>query len=85
MVDQIPQPIPSPILPPQPNTATPQMGTTPQPVTTPQQIPQYPFQQAPIQPAPVRPQQTANITKPTSKISMKTVLIGCGILFMIVV
>lgn len=48
-------------------------------------IPQYPFQQAPVQQAPVRPQQTANITKPTSKISIKTVLIGCGILFMFVV
>lgn len=32
-----------------------------------------------------RPQQTANIVKPTSKISMKGVIIGCGILFMVVI
>ena len=56
--------------------------------------PQFPFQTAPAQqlstepPAqqpPVRPQQTVNISKPTSKISIKTILIGCGILFMMVV
>jgi hypothetical protein len=78
MVDQIPQAVP-----PQANIPMPQMGATPPPVPQ-QQMPQYPFQQAPVQQAPlptgqvgVRPQQTANITKPTSKISMRTVLVGC--------
>lgn len=69
MVDQIPQAVPPQAVPSKTNTP----------------IPQYPFQQAPVQQAPVRPQQNANITKPTSKISMKTVLIGCGVLFMFVV
>ncbi|MFA6255913.1 MAG: PKD domain-containing protein [Candidatus Absconditabacterales bacterium] len=49
------------------------------------QIPQSPLQEMPVQQPPVRPQQTANITKPASKISMKGVIIGCGILFMFVV
>ena len=47
--------------------------------------PTPPTPQQPIQQPPVRPQQTANITKPASRISMKTVLIGCGILFMFVI
>lgn len=59
--------------------------TIPQQGVPPQQMPWYPPQQAPIQQAPTHPQQTANITKPGSKISMKTVGIGCGILFMFVV
>ena len=79
MVDQIPQ-----VIPPQTNTP-PQAGSIPTPPIPTPPVPQFPFQQAPIQQAPVRPQQTANITKPTSKISMQTVLVGCGILFMIVV
>lgn len=69
MVDQISPAVPSPAIPPQ--------------TTAP--MPQYPFQQAPVQAAPLRPQQTANITKPTSRVSIKTVLVGCGILFMIIV
>lgn len=73
MVDQIPQA----------NMPMPPMGPTPPPV--PQQAPQQPLQQAPVQQAPVRPQQTINVTKPASKISMKGVIIGCGILFMFVV
>lgn len=48
-------------------------------------MPQTPLQQAPIQQAPVRPQQTANIKKPASNISIKGVIIGCGILFMFVI
>ena len=73
MVDQIPQA----------NMPMPPMGPTPPPVS--QQAPQQPLQQAPVQQAPVRPQQTINVTKPASKISMKGVIIGCGILFMFVV
>ncbi|MCX6823665.1 MAG: PKD domain-containing protein [candidate division SR1 bacterium] len=70
MVDQIPQT----------NIPAPQMGNPPPPV--PQQMPQTPLQATPMQQAPVR---SANVTKPTSKISMKGVLIGCGILFMFVI
>ena len=73
MVDQIPQTIP-----PQANIPMPQTPSAPQP------MPQYPFQQTSVQQTPlptgqagVHPQQTANITKPTSKVSMRTVLIGC--------
>ena len=81
MVDQIPQ-----TTSPQVNTPIPQAGSIPTPPPVPTApIPQFPFQQAPIQQTPVRPVQTANITKPTSKISMQTILVGCGILFMIVV
>ena len=67
----------------------PQANTPP-----PQQMPQQPPTQGPLGKggneggfvqAPVRPQKTANITKPASRISMKTVLIGCGILFMFVI
>ena len=50
-------------------------STSQQPI--PPQMPDFPFQQAPVQQPPVRPQQTANITKRTSKISMKGVIIGC--------
>ena len=86
MVDQIPQVIHPQAVPPQVNTPIPQAGSvpTPPPVST-ATIPQFPFQQVPVQQAPVRPVQTANITKPSSKISMQTILVGCGILFMIVV
>ncbi len=77
MVDQVPQ---TPVQPQQPTPQAPQ-----QPV---QAAPQTPLQQAPVQPAPQpngRPQQTANIVKPASKISMRGVAIGCGIIFMFVV
>lgn len=51
------------------------------------QIPGAPIQ-PPVQGQPVqvngRPQQTANITKPTSRVSIKGVLIGCGLLIMFV-
>ncbi len=70
MVDQIPQT----------NIPAPQMGNPPPPV--PQQMQQTPLKAAPVQQAPVR---SANVTKPTSKISMKWVLIGCWILFMFVI
>ena len=50
-----------------------------QPVQQP--IPSVPPQQQ----IPVRPQQTANITKPTSKISMKGVIIWCALIFMFVI
>lgn len=88
MVDQIPQVIPQQWVPPQAvpqqvNTSVPPQGTPP-PVV-PQPAPQFPFQQAPVQQAPARPQQTANITKPTSKISIRTILVWCGVLFMFVV
>lgn len=74
MVDQNSQPIPQqPVQPAQPV----------QPI--PVQMSWNPLQAAPVQQPPVRPQQTANITKPTSKISMKWVAIGCGILFMFVI
>ena len=59
---------------PQTNIPAPQMPWTP--------VPQAPLQAAPVQQAPVR---SANVTKPTSKISMKWVLIGCWILFMFVI
>ncbi len=59
--------------------------TPPTPPQIPQMPPQQPLQQAPVQAAPVRPQQSTNITKPTSKISMRWVIIGCGILFMFVI
>ena len=65
-----------------------QVLQAPQVPQAPQQMPpQAPLQQAPVQPTPQngRPQQTANITKPASKISMRGVIIGCGILFMFVV
>lgn len=72
MVDQIPQ------------------AVTPQ--QPPQQMPWAPLQVAPVQQTPqqniqaaVRPQQTPNITKPTSKVSLKGILIGCWVLFMFVV
>jgi len=77
MVDQIPQVVPPQGVPPQ--------ALAPAPQQIPQQMPWAPLQAAPTQQPPVRPQQTANITKPTSKVSMKTVLIGCGVLFMFVV
>lgn len=51
---------------------------------SPQTPAQQPIPQAPAQQAP-RPQQTANITKPASKISMKGIIIGCGVLFLFVV
>lgn len=54
----------------------------------PQQMPwtpTTPLQQAPTVQAPARPQQTANITKPASKISIKGIIIWCGLLFMFVV
>lgn len=69
-----------------------QAPQTPQAPVQPQQpipqAPQQPLQQAPVQPAPqvaARPQQSANITKPASKISMRGILIGCGLVFMFVV
>lgn len=65
---------------------TPQTNTTPLTGTSP--IPGAPVQQ-PVQQQVTqsngRPQQSANITKPRSKISMKGVIIGCGLLFMFVV
>ena len=51
----------------------------------PQQMPWYPFPQTPTPQEPVRPQQTANIIQPRSRVSIKTVLIGCGVLFMVVI
>ncbi|MEI6672111.1 MAG: hypothetical protein WCL02_01825 [bacterium] len=78
MVDQIPQTIPSSAVPPQgaQSQAVPQqVNTSIPPQGTPPPVPQFPFQQAPVQVPPVRPQQTANITKPTSKISIRTVLV----------
>ncbi len=52
----------------------------------PQQSPWVPTNQTPLQQAPtVRPPTTANITKPASKISMKGILIWCGLLFMFIV
>ena len=71
MVDQFAQPAPQ-----QPIPQQPQM---------PGQMPWAPLQAAPVQQPPVRPQQTANITKPASKISMRGVIIWCGILFMFVI
>lgn len=59
--------------------------TIPQQGIPPQQMPWYPPQQAPVQQQPNHPQQTANITKAGSTISMKTVGIWCGILFMFVI
>lgn len=76
MVDQIPQ---TPQVPQQqPQQPVPQVS---------QQMPWTPLQQAPVQPVQPngRPQQTANITKPASKISIKGILIGCGMLFMFIV
>ncbi len=76
MVDQIPQ---APQVPQQqPQQPVPQVS---------QQMPWTPLQQAPVQPVQPngRPQQTANITKPASKISMKGILIWCGMLFMFIV
>ena len=79
MADQIPQ--------------TPQV--VPQATPVPQPMPQFPpqpvqqvqssLQQAPVVQQVARPQQTANITKPGSKISIGAILIGCGSLFMLVV
>ncbi|HBB04554.1 TPA: hypothetical protein DCZ39_06815 [Patescibacteria group bacterium] len=73
MVDQILQPVKGPL-----DKGGNEGGFVPP-------MPQTPLQQAPIQQVPVRPQQTANITKPTSNISIRGVLIGCGILFMFVI
>lgn len=64
MADQVPQ------MPQTPMQQDPQI-----PVQAQQQIPGAPLQQAPVEQAPLRPQQTANVTKPTSKISMKGILI----------
>ncbi len=72
MVDQIPQ-----MIPPQ--------GVPLSPQQMPQPIPWAPLQAAPIQQPPIRPQQSVNITKPTSRVSMKTILIGCGVLFMLII
>lgn len=74
MADQVPQ------MPQTPMQQDPQI-----PVQAQQQIPGAPLQQAPVEQAPLRPQQTANVTKPTSKISMKGILIWCGLIFMFVV
>jgi hypothetical protein len=69
MVDQTPQ-----------TNVTPPAGNPPQvPPQQAAQIPGTPVAQQPQaavqQPIPQRPQQTANITKPASKISMKGILI----------
>lgn len=82
MVDQTPQ-----------TNVTPPAGNPPQtqPVQSQQAaqihgtpVTQQP-QQAVQQPLPQRPKQTANIKKPTSKISMKGILIWCAVIFMFVI
>jgi hypothetical protein len=84
MVDQIPQ-VNGPVnvngtVPPsQPIPTSPQQIPVPSPAVVQNfsSIPGTPVPQTPIQQQPNRPQQTANITKPVSKISIKGVLIGC--------
>jgi len=91
MVDQIPQaqpvqPAPMPGTPPQAPQQQPAQAPQQQPVQ--QSAPQQPIPQTipgqPVQPN-GRPQQSANITKPGSKISMKGIFIGCGLIFMFVI
>ncbi len=92
MVDQIPQ-VNGPVnvngtVPPsQPIPTSPQQIPVPSPAVVQNfsSIPGTSVQQTPIQQQPNRPQQTANITKPVSKISIKGVLIGCWVIFMFVI
>ena len=93
MVDQIPQrntapqagtPPQAPQQPQVLQQAAPQTPPPAQSVPIPGTPMQQPVQQQVTQPN-GRPQQSANITKPRSKISMKGVIIGCGLLFMFVV
>ncbi|MEI7920193.1 MAG: hypothetical protein WCH65_08905 [bacterium] len=55
------------------------------PVSPAQPVAPAPVSSVPVQAGPARPQQTANITKPGSKVSVKGVIIGCGLLFMFVI
>lgn len=57
----------------------------PQQGVPPQQMPGYSPQQAPLSQAPIHPPKTPNITKSGSKLSIKAVGIGCGVLFMFIV